>query len=521
MATLQEILNQQNSGLNITGNPTTQSVGGIQPLPKVNPVLSGYSFQPGKVVDITKPTINSGLTGVPPQPNYTQGNVVTRGTTTPPGPVVQNNSVQNNTNQVRKTTAPVQVATGYNDIRDANGLLINPPGALYDRNTGQLLNTTPTTPTTPTAPGSAAEIAKGTGYTYTQSPQELADEARRVEAQNYLESGYNVDVNPDTIYQNKLKEYQAQIDSINNVYADQLAQARVQGQGRIESRQFAQGRAGQIGSGTGEAGINAVQDANRQIENSIMAEKANAIASIYGKVRAGAAEDLAAKTKAKKEGADAILAEGIAKKERRAKRLKDTIAGLISQNVDISEMTDEEIKSYIDGLGTTDDEFIKEFNTQRQTVDLAATKAKQEEEKRQLDLKKTEADINKVNSDVANWGKMTDYQKAQIAIDRYKAYNPTGTTVEKKGSALGKIASELNSETKLPDGVTPVLDSSGYITPEGYKYMVQNAPQLGVTKQDVLETFGQFLYRDPKNGYAGYQLTGADEKLLTAITPSQ
>jgi hypothetical protein len=521
--TLQEILNQQNSGLSLPGTrpPASTTVGGITPLPKVNPILSGYGFGTGQVIDLTKPTIPSGLNDGKTYPNYMTGStlvpVVPQTTTpTPVVPTTVNTTQRTNTNTGTRTPAPTT---------------INPTPAAYNPLTGQPLLSGQTatkdginyigTSTAPTVPGSAAEIAKGTGYTYTQSPQEIADEARRVEAQNYLESGYNIDVNPDTIYQNKLKEYQAQIDSINNVYADQLAQARVQGQGRIESRQFAQGRAGQIGSGTGEAGINAVQDANRQVENSIMAEKANAIASIYGKVRAGAAEDLAAKTKAKKEGADAILAEGIAKKERRAKRLKDTIAGLISQNVDISEMTDAEIKSYIDGLGTTDDEFIKEFNTQRQTVDLAATKAKQEEEKRQLDLKKTEADINKVNSDVVNWGKMTDYQKAQIAIDRYKAYNPTGTTVEKKGSALGKIASELNSETKLPDGVTPVLDSSGYITPEGYKYMVQNAPQLGVTKQDVLETFGQFLYRDPKNGYASYQLTGADEKLLTAVTPSQ
>jgi hypothetical protein len=496
MATIQEILNQQNTGLNVIGGTPRTTLGGIQPLPVTNPVLSGYGYGTGPVVNPLQPTISSGLNDGKRYPNYTQGQTIvpvnpanipapvqtqttSRGTVTnPPRTTNTTTTPVTNTNGL----TPAQIAAGYSTI----------PGA-YDPVTGQLK--------TPATPGSAESIIQstgtptGTGYTYQKTADEIAADNLRGSIDAYNLSQFNTDLNPDTIYNNKLKEYQAQIDSINNVYADQLSQARVQGQGRIESRQFAQGRAGQIGSGTGEAGVNAVQDANRQIENSIMIEKANAIASIYGKVREGAAEDLKAKTKAKKEGADALLAELAAAPERKKKRVTDIISQLVSQNVDISEMTEEEKNSYIKGLGITDDEFIKEYNTQLQTRDAAATKAKQEEEKRQLDLKKTEADITKTLSDVANWGKMTEYQKQQIAVDWYKAKNPS----EKVGDT------KVNNLLAFSDALAQSVDTNGKITPAQYNAFKSQYIAAGIGDAKDFDTnYAQHVYLNPKDKEFAY-----------------
>lgn len=325
-------------------------------------------------------------------------------------------------------------------------------------------------------------------------------------------------LSPEQEYQNQLKSYQGQIDSINAMYADRLNQARIQGQGRIESRQFAQGRSGQIGSGVGEAGVNAVQDANTEISNSIRAEQANAIANVYAKVKSGADASLAAKTLAKQQGADKLLEYLNNVPGEKKKATSGAVAELLARGVDVKNMTPEEIKSYTSGLGISEEQLSSEFATQSKILEADKAKKATADLKAKADLEKTQADTAKTNFDITNWGKMTDYQKSQLSIERYKAQNPTGTASEKKANAMGKIAAEIKPGTTLADG-TPVLDASGqYFTASGLKYMINNAPQLGLTKEEVLEQFGQFVYLDEKGAIpATYGLTPADKKIITGV----
>lgn len=94
---------------------------------------------------------DSGLTGVPDSPVYAAQE------TPKPTSVVGTGNAVNQVDQINKTITDqsntnasyAQTPSPYNDIRDPiTGLLMNPPGAKYDRNTGALLNQgTPTTPT--------------------------------------------------------------------------------------------------------------------------------------------------------------------------------------------------------------------------------------------------------------------------------------------------------------------------------------------------------------------------------------
>lgn len=493
MATLQEILNQQNQGL-------------VKPLPTVNPILSGYQTNATGVVTPykapPKPAVNSYLTITGEKPAVKPAGTpwalpgqTNTGQTTTPTPVIPN-PINPTTNTQR--TAGTTTGGGQVNIGTATAPMFVPSGSAA--HTNYLANIQNAAPITPTVPGSLAnEIVKGAGFTYTQSPQELAEDARIAEARKYTESSFDIDTNPDTIYQNKLKEFQAQIDSINNVYADQLAQARVQGQGRIESRQFAQGRAGQIGSGTGEAGINAVEEANFEIEKALINEQNNKIQEILTGVRKGAAEDLAAKTKAKKEGADAILANNLSAKEERKKRLTNVVSKMISGGFKIEDMSPEQIKEITDKLGVNESDIKALYTEQKTEKDLAATKASQEEEKRQLDLKKTEADISKINSDVANWGKMTDYQKQQIAVDWYKAKNPTIPASDTK----------VNNLVEFSNALSQSLDQNSKLTPAQYNAFKSQyiAADIGNAK-DFDSNYAQHVYINKKDKEFGY--TGAD-----------
>lgn len=373
--------------------------------------------------------------------------------------------------------------------------------------------TSGTTSTGTAVPGSTQDAIIKAGlyndYLTAEERKALAD------TQAYQTSVATQTLDPNAEFQNSLKNYQQQIDSINAMYADRVNRARIQGQGRIESRQFAQGRSGQIGSGVGEAGVNAVQAANNDIISSIQSEQANAIADVYSKVRSGADKSLADKTLAKQQGAEALIKHLSEKPEKVKQAAATAVTELLARGVDVSNMTPEEISSFTSGLGVSKEQFTSEFKSQSKIMAEAKAKKDLETAKTQAVINKNNADATKTNFDITNWGKMTDYQKSQIAIEQYKAKNPTGTATEKKANAMGQIAAELKIGTTLADG-TPVLDESGqYFTANGLKYMINNAPQLGLTKEEVLQQFGQFIYNDPEKGIpASYGLTPADKKII-------
>lgn len=256
-------------------------------------------------------------------------------------------------------------------------------------------------------PGSANAAAVQAGmYQSGLTPEQLALQSQ-LRADQQTTATQVLDPNQE--YQNQLKNYQAQIDSINSMYADRLNQARIQGQGRIESRQFAQGRSGQIGSGVGEAGVNAVQNANTDIENSIRAEQSAAIQDVYAKVRSGAETSLAAKTLAKQEGADKLLEylNNVPGKKKEA--VSSAVAELIARGV--TEMTVEEQKSFSDGLGVSFKSIEAEWERQNKLLAEDMAKKEQDSQKANLENQKTKAEIsNLINKN--------DFEAAQKALDR-------------------------------------------------------------------------------------------------------
>jgi hypothetical protein len=318
-------------------------------------------------------------------------------------------------------------------------------GSVASINTGAkpVVATTPTTVATPIVnpvPGSVAAVQAGM-YQSGLTPEQQALQAQLLVDQQATATQV---LSPEQEYQNQLKNYQAQIDSINAMYADRINQARIQGQGRIESRQFAQGRSGQIGSGVGEAGVNAVQDANTQVENSIRAEQSAAIQDVYARVRKGADESLAAKTLAKQAGADKLLEYLNNVPGEKKKATSGAVAELLARGVDITNMTPEEIKSYTSGLGISEEQLSSEFKAQAKILKDEQAKKEQAQAKADADLAKTKADTEKILSDTANWGKLTEYQKGQLQQQGIKNKQDYELAKDKATSDIAKTKSEVD-----------------------------------------------------------------------------
>lgn len=370
-------------------------------------------------------------------------------------------------------------------------------------------------------PGSVSSLPGANFYTPSVNSDQLEiDRLRGIVGDTSQET------DPNTLYQNTLREYQSQIDAINNIYNDQLTNSRIVNaptyKARLDQNRIGQVMGGLVASPIGEAQTNNIQTANEQeqaaAEAIINDQKARAISAIHGEIRKQSNDMLAANKLAKSKGADAMLEfYNVTKPAMKAKQVFSAVKALLANGINIKDLTPEELKSYTDGLGVAADELVSAYREEAG----AMAQAEQANRKTEAEIAKTEAQTQKELSDVSNWGKMTEYQKAQIAVDTYKAKNPTGTLSEKKASALGSISQELNTSTRIGDTDKYVMDANGFVTPEGYKYMVQNAPALGVDKKDILETFGQLLYRDKKGGYSSYGLTPADEKILTGELPAK
>lgn len=285
--------------------------------------------------------------------------------------------------------------------------------------------------------GAPADSAAGImgGYQLTLTPDQIAQQKAQADWLVLNGGDANQTIDPNAIYQQKLKESQAQIDAVNAMYADQLTRARAQGTGRIATNSYGQAAAGLAGSGAGQAQTNVIQDANTAEQAAIDNERQAAVQAILTGVRNSAATDLATKTAAKKAGADALLQYYKDKPAQKTAALQPVIATLISKGIDPSTLSASDLASITDGLGVSKDDVISAYTdakTAKATSDAAAAKSA-------ADLASTTASTEQTQKETELLGKMTDYQKAQLAQDE----SQFGRT-----QALAKWTTIFNNENK-------------------------------------------------------------------------
>jgi murein DD-endopeptidase MepM/ murein hydrolase activator NlpD len=143
--------------------------------------------------------------------------------------------------------------------------------------------------------------------------------------------------NEAEIRQNTMDRFQAEIDALNRVYAEKKAAENIRGEGRIGSGTAIQARRGLIGSDFGASQTEKVKDFNTSIISGLEAEQNAAINSILSEVRNSAAQELAAKTAARKQGATEYLTFLQGQEARKAQRIADTVDNALFSGVEISD----------------------------------------------------------------------------------------------------------------------------------------------------------------------------------------
>lgn len=379
----------------LTGGATTgnNSFSGINPLPTTGTALAGYGLGTGSVPFGTQP---SPIAGQAPIPATMQGTTIVKLPPSAPAPISATTP-----KPTVGSTAPTRVTTSVVKAPDD-------PSNMYNTATGAM---------NPNYPGYKAPLAPvGSVASLYQAPAVSPDQAE-IDRLRGIAGDTTQETDPNVIYQKMLTEQQAQIDSINNVYNDQLNNARIKGQGRLGSTTALNARSGLLGSDMGQANTANQENANTEEQNAINHERMVSINSIYSKIKTDAKEEAAANKLAKSKGADAQLEFlTVTKPALQKKKLADAVKSLVLKGIDPKSMSQEEKDSYTKGLGISFDELDTAFNTgvaENNKLLAEQQKLTDEGNKRTLENEK----LTKENALI---GKMSEKDKAQLAFDKQK-----------------------------------------------------------------------------------------------------
>ena len=263
-----------------------------------------------------------------------------------------NPQLANSSNNYQGLNNVVQVGAGYN--------LTAPTNTLPQGNTGAPTGSATVTGTNTLATPSGSY----------QSPETLA--AQQAQA-NYLNSLTNPDEN--SIYQQKLAQMQASIDATNNMYADELARAKQTGTGRLGTSTAINARRGTLGSDFGVAQYNTVEDANKQIENSIENERLARINAIMSQAKSDASSEYRSKRDEFAKGLDARLAYYQNADQRKVDNTSKAVKAILAQGLDINSIDPTSLTSYAKYYGITPEDIKASYATEKKAYDEAQVKA--------------------------------------------------------------------------------------------------------------------------------------------------
>lgn len=169
----------------------------------------------------------------------------------------------------------------------------------------------------------------------------------------------------ESLFESKRKAYQAEIDALNKVYQDKIAQARVQGQGRLGSSTALQARSGLLGSDFGQAQTENIKTQNREIEDAYQSELGLKISQLLGKAREEAVVEAQKKREAKEAGGKTYIEYLTAQDARKKQRVTDFAKSLLAQGVDIKKLTDAELSQLATNYGVTKDLLVSTFASEQ------------------------------------------------------------------------------------------------------------------------------------------------------------
>jgi len=275
-------------------------------------------------------------------------------------------------------------------------------------------------PTTPT-------FKPATVPTGTFESQDTAN-ARTAQA-SYLNSLVQPDENK--IYQDTLSKFQAQIDSTNAMYADELSRAKVTGAGRLGTQTAMSARRGLLGSDFGEASAVGQERGNEEVYKSIENERATRVNAILSQAKSDSSSEIRAKREEFTKGLDARLSFYSEADNRKTANSDKAIKALIAQGLGPKDVDPSQLSQIAKYYGISTDDIIAGYDGAKKTIDEAKAVADLEAaQKGQFNLSEGQARYDASGKLIASRGKTSAPNTSAKGN-----VSPTGT---------GNVGSDLN-----------------------------------------------------------------------------
>ena len=171
------------------------------------------------------------------------------------------------------------------------------------------------------------------------------------------------EINESDIRNKNLGLFQAQIDSVNQIYDSLVAGEKIQGEGRLGSGRAIANRGGLIGSARGETQKQNIVARNSEIMNTIQAERSFKINQILGLAQKQSLEEIQAERAAKRQSASDYLGYLTVQDERREKNVKTALASMISQGFSLEDLQPDEFEQLSKDLRVSGDTLRTTFES--------------------------------------------------------------------------------------------------------------------------------------------------------------
>ena len=236
----------------------------------------------------------------------------------------------------------------------------------------------------------------------------------------------------------QLRLHQAEIDATNQIYDEQLNQARLQGEGRLGSTRAIGARGGILGSDFASSQKQEQITANNAQQRAIQAERQAKIGAIMGNVRSSVLADMEDRRQAYSLGADALLANISGQAAKKQANVQQFAGDLIAQGFDITDLDEEELKAIASEAGVSTRDLISGFSRAKAGI---ATEA----DTKKYTLKEGETLVNAAGETLASIaGEPVVYKEGDTVIDADGNERKFGKTTADKaaGSDTGVYSSK-------------------------------------------------------------------------------
>src|ERR1035437_3888546 len=171
------------------------------------------------------------------------------------------------------------------------------------------------------------------------------------------------------------QQFQAQIDALNQVYAQQKQAEMQAGQGRLGQTSSIEAASGMLGSLSGKAMDDTQNTANTTAQTAIGSKPSSDIAGVYASINKAATDAATNRRDANRLGADASVAEIQGRQAQASKDATSATSAYFAAGNDGSKLSQTDITAWAKSLGTTPDAVQNAINTAKSANDAATQKA--------------------------------------------------------------------------------------------------------------------------------------------------